>query len=292
MSKTERRIFVSDHDGTLTDADQEALHYDEIALAYLVKALGVREEELAVMLTEAKAEIKRKPIEYGWKMGGFIVAPATADHYVFNQTALAMVIDRLRTGTLVKSSRVPTVDEQPEFANQFFYNTSAVLAKSGSFYRAGAEAYIRELSEAGDFVIVTNSKPDSVATKLRGLLGDAASELKLVGNARKYVVDTDWVGVVPTGLTDLPGFPRGVYLQRKTYYETLAKLAEGDMSRIAVCGDIPELDTLMVDFLGCRTAMIQGGTSTPWELNYYMNGDPKRFVSSQLELISAWLAKK
>lgn len=292
IKKEAGRVFVSDHDGTLTDADQEALHYDQIALDYLVDALGVREEELAGMLAEAKAEIKSKPTEYGWKMGGFIVAPASADHYIFNNVATVLVLQRLRRELLVRPASVPSVDDEAAFMNQFFQTTSVQLGQAGNFYREGAMEYIRELSAAGEFVIVTNSSPGTVAAKLNTLLGDAASGLRLVGNAKKYAVDPDWVGVVPTGETYLPGFPRGVYLQRRTYYETLAKLAGGDISRIVVCGDIPELDTLMMGYLGCRTALIVGGTTSPWELAYYQDGDPLRFASPSLEEIAAWLIEK
>lgn len=140
---------------------------------------------------------------------------------------------------------------------------------------------------------MTNSSPDTVAAKLTTLLGDDAANLKLVGNAKKYDVDPNWLGVVPEGKVSLPGFPdRGIYLQRRTYYETLAKFVDGNISRIAVCGDIPELDTLMVDYLGCQTALIEGGTTSPWERDYYRSGDPKRFASFNLESIASWLVNK
>lgn len=289
----ERLVFVSDHDGTLTDADQEALHYDEIALDYLVEALGVSEDELLQLLQMAKAKIKDFPSECGWKRNGFIVAPASADHYIFNNVATEMVLEYLRSSLNGVCPRIPTESDQTKFMNQFFQTTSAQLAQVGSFYREGADEYIKQLSAAGDFVIVTNSSPDVVSAKLRGFLGERASDLRLVGNAKKYDVDPNWIGVVPEGRVLLPGFPgRGVYLQRRTYYETLSRIADGDIRRIAVCGDIPELDTLMVDYLGCRTALIEGGTTSSWERNYYHDGDPKRFGGKSLEEIADWMSQE
>lgn len=163
----------------------------------------------------------------------------------------------------------------------------------GNFYREGAKEYIKELSAAGNFAIVTNSSPEIVATKLETLLGDSAANLQLVGNAKKYDVDPKWVGVVPEGKVDFPGFPdRGVFLQRKTYYETLANLADGNLDRITVCGDIPELDTLMVDYLGCRTALVEGKATSPWEKAYYNDGNLRRFANSDLGPIAEWMVKK
>lgn len=284
---------MSDHDGTLTDADQEASHYDEIVLSYLTTTLGIKENELSSLLQEAKNEIRSEPNVYGWKRNGFIVAPATADHYIFNTVATEMVLGKLRSDTLSQPKILPKEEDQGAFINQLFQITSAQLGEVGNFYREGAGEYIKELSAAGNFAIVTNSSPEIVATKLETLLGDSAADLQLVGNAKKYDVDPKWVGVVPEGKVDFPGFPdRGVYLQRKTYYDTLANLAEGDLDRIIVCGDIPELDTLMVDYLGCRTALVEGKTTSPWEKAYYNDGNLRRFANSDLGPIAEWMVKK
>lgn len=284
---------MSDHDGTLTDADQEASHYDEIVLRYLTTTLGIKEEELSYLLEEAKNEIRSDPDVYGWKRNGFIVAPATADHYIFNIVSTEMVLGKLRSDTLSQPKILPKEEDQGAFINQLFQVTSSQLGEVGNFYREGAGEYIKELSAAGNFAIVTNSSPEIVATKLRTLLGDSATDLQLVGNAKKYDVDPKWVGVVPEGKVDFPGFPdRGVFLQRKTYYETLANLADGNLDRITVCGDIPELDTLMVDYLGCRTALVEGKTTSPWEKAYYNDGNQKRFASPNLKPIAEWMIKK
>lgn len=289
----EKPIFVSDHDGTLTDADKEATHYDEIVLRYLTTTLGVREEELSRLLEEAKNEIRSDPNVYGWKRNGFIVAPATADHYIFNIVSTEMALGKLRSGSRTQSKILPKEEDQGAFINQLFQVTSSQLGEVGNFYREGAKEYIKELSAAGNFAIVTNSSPETVAAKLTGLLGDSAADLQLVGDAKKYDVDPKWVGVVPEGKVNFPGFPdRGVYLQRKTYYDTLVNLAEGDLGRITVCGDIPELDTLMVDYLGCRTALVEVKTTSPWEKAYYNNGNSKRFASPDLEPIAEWMVKK
>jgi hypothetical protein len=286
-------IFVSDHDGTLTNADQEASHYDEIVLAYLVSALNIKEIELAPLLLEAKDVIRSKPNAYGWKRNGFIVAPATADHYIFNIVSTEMVLEKLRKDALTKPKSLPTKEEQGAFTSQLFQTTSAKLGEAGSFYREDAKEYINELSAAGAFAIVTNSSTETVAAKLETLLGDGAANLQLVGNARKYDVDPKWTGVVPEGKVDFPGFPdRGVFLQRRVYYEALENLAEGDINRIRICGDIPELNTLMADYLGCQTALVEGDTTSAWEKAYYNDGNSKRFASPDLIPIAEWMIKE
>lgn len=139
----EKLIYFSDHDGTLTDADQEALHYDDIALSYLVKTLDIREEELAELMLEAKNKIKSEPSIYGWKRNGFIVAPASADHYIFNTVATEMVLEHLRSNAQIKLTTVPTPDEQGAFMNNFFSNYKCRVGKSREFLQRGCQSIYR-----------------------------------------------------------------------------------------------------------------------------------------------------
>lgn len=274
-------VFILDHDGTLTNSERESLHYNDIVLNYLSDVLGISKPEISGLIAEAKDKIKQNPADHGWVRNGLIVAPAVSDLFIYNRAATELVLSKLH----------PDI-EQDQFLESFFINTSKRLATAGSFYRLDAKKFILELSKVGKVVVVTNSYPDTVNGKLASLLGKQIDLLKVVGNAKKYDVDLNWVGVVPTGPVKLPGFPRDVYLQRKTYYDTLSKLSNGNLARISICGDVAELDTLMMDYLGCKTALLNTATTSPWELSYYQIGEPRRFTSPDLMEVADWLIDK
>lgn len=287
-------IYVADHDGTLTDPDKEAVVYEDIYLSYLGRKFNISRSDIEGLMAEAKGIILSDANKYGWLMNGFIVAPAGADYTLFAQTALRLVMEKLRRELVVGSGvNLPDEGKVEEFMYEFFATTTKALGEAGNFYRAGVLDCIRNLSAAGKFVVVTNSKPDTVRAKLAAAFGDKVDGLRLVGNAKKYLVDPSWKSVVPEGAyKGFPGFPeRGVFLQRKMYFDTLMTIAGGDFKRIAgIFGDIPELDNLMVDYQSTRTALAIGDAVSPWELAYYLNNsDGQRFASRSLGEIADWL---
>ena len=281
--------LLMDHDGTLTDSDLEAREYREIVLDYMSSELGVPREEMKVLLERADAEIESKKEIYGWKIGDIFVAPATSDHYVKNTVAGSMALEMLaKESTSIKQFTDPA--EVEKFVGQVFRASSPKL---GVFYKWEAERCLRELNKTGRFMIITNSDPKVVLNKMTKLLGDDALDFSIVGNAKKYLPDPTWTGVVPEGMyKGFPGFPeRGVNLQRKIYYMTLLDITSGDLTRAKMAGDIAELDLLMLDYLGAETALVLSATTPAWENNYYYRGEGKRFTSGNLNKITDWFLR-
>jgi len=288
MANNEKLILLSDHDGTMTDSEREAEEYGHIVREFISENTGVSEEEVSILLAEAHEEIAKKPDIFGWKVGDVVVAPALADHYVSNTVATRIVLERL-----VRSSDVfKRYDDQTEaenFVGKLFRECSPKL---GVFYRDGVEQYIKFMKMSGDFKVITNSDPNVVKSKMTKYLGDVVEGIPVVGNAKKYAVDLDWKGVVPEGsYKGFAGFPeRGVNLQRRIYHTTLMDITSGDISRARMVGDIAELDLLMIDYLGGRTALILSDISSSWEVNYYQTGE-RRFASRNLNSIADWIVR-
>ena len=275
-----------DHDGTLTDADQEAAEYREIVLDFMSMELRVPRAEMKRLMEKADAEIESMKEIYGWKVGDIVVAPATSDHYIKNTVAGSMALEMLAQES-ASMQQFTDAQEIEKFVGQVFRECSPKL---GVFYRMGAEKCLRELNKTGRFKIITNSDPKVVLNKMTKLLGDEAGNFDIVGNAKKYLPDLTWTGVVPEGMyKGFPGFPeRGVNLQRHKYYLTLLDIASGEWSRVKMAGDIAELDLLMLDYLGAETALVLSGTTPAWENNYYYRGEGKRYTSGNLDKITDW----
>lgn len=282
--------LLMDHDGTLTDSDLEASEYREIVLDYMSSELSVPREEIKTLLEKADAEIESKKEIYGWKIGDIVVAPATSDHYIKNTVAGSMALEMLAHDS-ASMQQFTDLKEIEQFVGQVF---RACSPKLGVFYRTGAENCLRELNATGRFKIITNSDPKVVSGKLNKLLGYVALDYDIVGNAKKYLPDVKWEGVVPSGMyKGFAGFPeRGVNLQRKTYYMTLLDITSGEISQAKMAGDIAELDLLMLDYLGAKTALVLSSTTPEWEENYYTNGEGKRFASGNLDKITDWFFQK
>ena len=123
----------------------------------------------------------------------------------------------------------------------------------------------------------------------------------IVGGAKKYEVNRDWTALLPTGpFKGFEGFPpRGVELQRQTFYETLKKEANGRMGQIVFVEDVAEfvlwLDFLAetnLDFNNVKTALVLTPMTPVWERNRYTDGNPSRFGSESLLAILEWMTKE
>jgi FMN phosphatase YigB (HAD superfamily) len=289
MIEKDRQILLTDHDGTLTDSDKEASEYGQMVREYINKTLSIPVDEIDKRLQVELKEIEKKSDVLGWKIGEIVVAPAMADHYILYTVAVSMMLAKLASESY--ALRRFTSEEIEKYVGEVFRVCSPKL---GVFYREGAKEFMASLRGAGEFGIITNSDPAVVKNKLRVLLGDGVEGLKIVGGAKKYSVNlTAMEGVVPEGAyKGFPGFPeRGVYLQREKYYMTLLDIANGDISRVKMVGDIAELDLLMIDYLGGRTALVLSQTTAEWEKKYYQSGE-NRFASHNLGEVADWMINK
>ena len=259
----ERPTRVIDFDGTVTDVQQEAADYLAAYRDQAAHKLAMTPDILDMIIPLARKEILKKPGIHGWEVNGLIVAPATADVYLFNRAIIRKIWQHLEPGF---EGIGVALDE----LHQNSYD------RAGTAFRDHALEFVTELHRSGKLVVVTNSETKKVKEKLATLLGGEDHGIEVVGNAKKYLVDPAWEGL-PLSVTP-PGFPRPVYLRRPHYHAVL----EGLNPVSAVIGDVYELDLAVPEHLGITTVLVTTPDMTPdWEINHYQNHD-NGFTSGSL----------
>jgi len=282
---------IIDFDGTVTDAEKESEGANVSYNDKLAKEIGIGVYELVEMFESAYKEVLSKPGLYGWEVNGLIVAPAISDPYVLHGVAAGLVIERLRQQG-VQSLNLPNENQVSSLLNRMYKES---YPDSGTHFKPGAKEFINDLKTHGHPVIVTNSEGDAVMTKLNGLLG-VGHELKLVPDAKKYIVDLSWERIEES-LSPTPHFPRPVFVRRPNYHGAIGGLND---PRRAI-GDIYELDLVLPQSMGLTTVLVTVPISslgelsprTPnWERDYYQN-HPNGFMVEALEgIIPGLLALK
>lgn len=265
----EKRGCVSDFDGTVTDVQREAETYWQAYFELLSQKLNIPEVRVREEVEQAKTEILAHPALHGWEVGGYIVAPATADPYLLSTAAGKIAIKRLIEGTPLPA--LQDLPLEPLFQEVF----AACYKKAGVAFRPNAAEYLKLLNATTDFSLVTNSDTAAVQQKLTHLLGDRAQSYRVIGNAKKYKVDPNWL-LTPLSVTP-PGFPRQVFLRRPNYYQVLQDLPNVQ----TVIGDVYELDLALPEHLGMQTILITSSNTPSWEGEHYL-GETNGFATPSL----------
>ncbi len=301
MRYPERGYIFTDHDGTLGDSEKDFDNYSAMVIEYHHRVLGVSLPNIEKLMDVAKKKILSHPEEYGWERGAerLIVAAASSDHFVFNHVATSLVLDYLMGMDPSLWAKIMKVGGKEGYIDQMFIE---LYPKLGVTYRPEAKAFLTELYKLqGEdrWAVVTNSSVEKVAANLRQL--NLGFEPRVIGGAKKYDVNRKWNTLLPTGpYTGFEGFPRrGVELQRETFYQTLHTATGGEMNGLAFVEDIAEF-VLWLDFLAehnpnfgdVRTALVLTPNTPEWERKRYTDGTQKRFGSSNLLEILAWLKEE
>lgn len=256
---------VSDFDGVVTDLQRETQTYAEKFTERLSAELGMTTKDVLPLFETARNKIDTSPGIYGWEYqppgGGvpIIVAPATADPYIYVRVQANLAISWLRTEQGWK--HIPSVSEIPGLLQRLYEECYTFTG----YFRDGAEQYLRELHTHSHLTILTNSQTEDVHKKL--LLLGADSTIKVEGNAKKYQVDPGWMDMTET--MAIPGLPRPVYLRRKTYNDALDAIRQRTGSVDKVIGDIWELDLALPEKNGIQTVLVTSRNTSAWEQAHY-----------------------
>ncbi len=245
-----------DFDGTLTDMNKEAEGFVEGYKTGAARELGISKSELDTYWGQAVTEIQQNPSKYGWKFNGKIVATATSDPIVTCHSALELVA--------IKLGKDLGGEQLTALTDKLFHEN---YEKMGIAFRAEANAFLLDVYNlfGSRVYIVTNSSTDKVKAKISKLPSDH-SRIKVVGGAKKFVVDDAFNGV-PEKL-EVNDLERPVYLRRRNYYEVLDGIvAEAKTTRngIVVVGDIWELDLALPQYLGMAVGQFVRDTTPEFE---------------------------
>ncbi len=252
------RCIVLDFDGTFTDVEREAVPYVAAYRAELARRYG---DVVEAHWDEVWARIGRDP-ECGWKVGGFVVAPAASDPYI-RSTVTAETI-------LVEQGLEPDAEARRRLLGAL-YRTH--YRQAGVVFRPDARATLERLLQGPwRLFVVSNSETDAVREKLQRLGATGLQRLTVLGGARKYVV-------APAAPSDarfeaLPerlgveGLRRPLYPRRGHYYGVLRTIwqeTDSEPEQTLVCGDIYELDLLLPGCLGAQVHLLARATTPDFE---------------------------
>lgn len=246
--------ILLDFDGTFTRVDDEAAPFVRGFKAELETHIGAA---LVAEFDEVARHVLSKPDQYGWENDGKIVAPAHADPYILATTVGQVLLER--AGIAERARRTEIL--------QSLYQSN--YPKSDIVFRSDAKAVVEAVLSTGRPVyVVTNSKTEHVAAKIRELAPRGGEHLIVRGDARKFVIaEPDqrpkddwakrWASIPETA--HVAGLERPVYLRRGYYFEAIRKVLEETgvaPEQAIVCGDIWELDLAMPAALGMRIHLV------------------------------------
>jgi len=295
------RLVYTDHDGTLTDSQREMGEYSGIVAEFNAEKLGLTFPQSEELLNSAKAKILQNPGEYGWKWGKdqLIIAAATSDHYIFNQTATEVLLTTLSESDPVMRRKISELGGNEKYVDDLF---AGCAPKLGIFYRPEAREFLVELSKIRSpeqWAVVTNAPSDKALKKLAAL--NLGFEPRVVGSAKKHEVNREWVGLLPKGpYCGFEGYPkRGIELQRQSFYNVLEKEAGEGIKNMIFIDDVAEF-IVWIDFLSennpdwsnAKTILLLTPMTPEWEKNRYSGEHKNRFGSTNLMDILGWISKQ
>jgi FMN phosphatase YigB (HAD superfamily) len=268
------KLLILDFDGTFTDAHEEAKPFVTAFRDDFFDLLG-REAPLAWEREEA--EVLAHPTKYGWRNGGVITAPAGADPYLTVSCIAQNLCDLFG---ILKNETTRSEVLQALYKKNYPLTRSAPRADAK---RVLENVLARELAVA----VVTNSRTDSVTGKIVELKARGGDALRIIGDAKKFVIDATSRDATFDALSDvsLPGLDtRPVKIKRGHYYDVLKELwreTDSDPASTLVCGDIFELDLALPLALGARVHLVYHERTPAYEVTY-LREHPRGSVSTDL----------
>ncbi|HSB46571.1 MAG TPA: HAD family hydrolase [Candidatus Bilamarchaeum sp.] len=270
------RCVILDFDGTLTDVEKEAAGFGERYLLDLCSVLGIAEAELGRLWEAERRKLDESP-DFGWSVGGKIVAPAYADPHILATATAGAVLDSL--GLFMDKA------ERLKLSDSIFHRNYPL---NPTVFRDGAGEFLRELMDKFPVFIVTSSEAGNVERKLAQLGPGRAPPV--FGSAQKYAIDDSWAAV-PEGM-EVGGLGRPVLLRRKKYWEIIEGiLASAGVSRgeALVAGDIFELDLSLPLFMGVPVCLVMKGATGIYEIDA-VSGYERGIVAPDLQGVLSSLA--
>ena len=255
------KLVVLDFDGTFTDAEAEAAPFVEAFKADVFDLLG---RDASTAWAREEAALQANPSGYGWSNDGVIAAPANADPYL-RVTVIAQNLCDLFGILRSEAARTEVLEA--------LYRKCYGLTESVP--RADAKDVLDTLLDhRAPIYVVTNSRTDTVQAKIDGLTLRGGDRLTVIGNARKFVMDSGPRDEVFDSLDDLavPGLTtRKVAVKRGHYYDVLKRCWQETGTTAAetlVCGDIFELDLALPLTLGAHIHLIRHDETPSYEVAF------------------------
>jgi len=268
-------VLIWDFDGTLTDGDKSNEPFVEGYKQDLANKLKMHLTELELYWQRGLRKILKNPSKHGWDINGRIIASALSDSVLLCQSILYQVLDEV--------GKFNSPKEKVALRGELFLGN---YGKIKPIFKEGADDCLSEVWNlfGGRVYIITNSRTNSVKKKISTLPSNH-SHIPIVGHAKKYILDNKW-NKVPIGIR-VKGLDRLVYLRRKLYGERLegiTKEKRTTLQRLAVVGNIWEMDLALPQYFGATIGLTPNLTTPQFEKNI-VSQYRKGFVAWNLEQV-------
>lgn len=244
------RLIILDFDGTFTDVEAEAGPFYEAYREDVLTILGPGFED---EWNQAQETIAENPGLHGWLHDGRIVAPGDADPYLRATVIMNMIFDGRGMYT--------DLEERTAVLQRLYFEN---YPKADTVFRPEAKEVVEALL-ASDVptLVVTNSATDDVQKKIDRLDPKGRDDLRVIGNARKFIVTEPQNGnagfdAVPETI-DLDSLERPIYPRRGHYFDLLRTIWDETGTTpetTLVAGDIFELDLVLPAVLGSEVMLV------------------------------------
>jgi len=244
------RLIILDFDGTFTDVEAEAGPFYE---AYRQDVLSILGPDFEDEWNAAQATIADNPGLHGWLHDGRIVAPGDADPYLRATVIMNMIFDRRGIYT--------DLEERTAVLQKLYFDN---YPKADTVFRAEAKEVVEALLASDvPVVVVTNSATDDVQKKIDRLDPKGREDLRVIGNARKFIVtdpatpDPRFASLPET--IEVGDLARPIYPRRGHYFDLLRTIWTETGTAPAetlVAGDIFELDLMLPAALGAEVMLV------------------------------------
>ncbi|MFH1590144.1 MAG: HAD family hydrolase [archaeon] len=261
-------LIINDCDGTLTDIDKESPTFIKEFKKDIQKYLGWIDNFFNKEWDAAEKLVTENPMDYGWFQGvGIIVV--NSDPIIKAQTIACKLFD----------DRKLLLDDNERF--QFLYPLfKSNYEKMPTIFKPEAKEYLWNAKLDYNTCIITNSHPDSVKKKFEYM--PQHSDIKIYGDAKKFIMDRKWDGVPETIEKD--GFPRPVNLRAKFYWDVLNNIMDEKKIRaeqVVVVGDIYEFDLALPEYMGMNIILLPTKNTYDFEMSV-VNKSEKGYVANNL----------
>jgi phosphoglycolate phosphatase-like HAD superfamily hydrolase len=250
---------VLDFDGTFTDVAAEGAPFVRHFRQRFAERVGA---EVAAQWDAVEAEVVSSTEEYGWEVGGRVVAPALADPYLLSNFVARRLCER--------SGVLRDVTERGQVLDELYREA---YAQAGIAFKPEAKEVLEALIDTGlPVVFVTNAHTRSAEMKLDALKLRGRERLRVSGDARKFLIEPASVAdpafeALPDTVRT-PGLRRPIYLRRGRYFDALKRVWQDTGTTPAqtlVCGDIYELDLAMPAALGASVQYVARPNTLDYE---------------------------
>jgi len=238
-----------DFDGVLTKEENHAKAHFNLVIDELSKLTGFDKSTILSDFSSAKQLIKNAPHKYGWTVNENITSFCEDLFTETNAVISTMSENNPIYKEVVRNKYGLDIGE---FCVHIFDDATRNASPE---FKEGIKEQIDELKKNADVIILSNSEEE----KIKRMFDAFGINVRIIGNARKYIVDNNFDKV--------PSFIKinkfKIPIRRPFYFEKLNEFKEA-----IVVGDVFSLDLALPFYLKHNIVLMTNNYTPKWSKRY------------------------